>query len=151
MEDKMVKKITLDKGWILDFGPDADVHPEVAPQTTAPPVLVVIPTEVAADLGRMRNACECGGYRYFTTKAGRQAIRVLSGDGWKLNRFTGAGSRDWDDWSSRRRVDGAYSVANATSRGGGCWEELEIYRDSDRTAEQAAYADELAPALEGGE
>lgn len=146
-----MKVIKLDNGIIMDFGPDADVYPAVAPQTDAPPVLVIIPATVAVDLRRLRNQVECGGYTHFTTRKGRQAIRVLPGEGWTLSRYNGSGSRDWDDWGYRRRVDGAFSIAVATSRGGGQWEELEIYRESDRTAEQAAYADELAPALENGE
>lgn len=69
----------------------------------------------------------------YITKNGRNAIKICKGVGYKLSRQFGSGDKNWSNWGDRRLVGDAVvvSTAKSTSRGGGCWMELEIWRDEE--------------------
>lgn len=97
-------------------------------------VLAIIPHGISADLdgggGLYGDSVPCGGFTRRQTKAGREAIDVLPGQGYVLNLRDGAGDRKWNRWSQRRPVRSehgeVFAAAVSVSHGGGCWFELSI-------------------------
>lgn len=82
---------------------------------------------------------------FFVTKKGREAIHIYNGDTHKIRCRDGGGSRSWDGWELRRLSNAVFSEAKATSNGGGCWMEVEIWKSeiTPISAEEAEYRDEL--------
>lgn len=67
----------------------------------------------------------------YVTKNGRNAIKIIPGNTYKLSRMFGSGDCNWRNWENRRLVgeeNVVISTAKSTSRGGGCWQEVEIWR-----------------------
>lgn len=83
---------------------------------------------------------------FFTTKAGREAIRIRPGNSHNLKLYYGSCDRYWNNWDARRPVNASFAEAVATSRGGGCWAEVIIMQAgiSPITAEQAEYMEEIS-------
>ncbi|MDO8669960.1 MAG: hypothetical protein Q7O66_00835 [Dehalococcoidia bacterium] len=117
-------------------------------------VLVIVPASVdeprVEAWGRYTGGTyPVSGFERFTTRAGREAIRVQPGTGFTLRIYDGGGDRTWGDWADRqpwRSEHGdVFSIAVATSNGGGCWFEVGIWPTAGYlSAYEARIADELA-------
>lgn len=81
----------------------------------------------------------------FTTRKGREAILVKSGNSHILRYFADIADRSWGNWKNRRIVNALFSEAKATSNGGGCWLEVEIWEKSVNpvSAQEQNYMDEI--------
>ena len=69
----------------------------------------------------------------FTTKKGKDALRIKEGEKYLLDLSFGTGSRRWGNWSDRKMAyeennnDVLFSEAIPTSNGGGNWQECQIW------------------------
>jgi len=132
-----------DGGLIMDFGRDR-------------PLVVVSKDAVPRDWSEFFHRPEgtwnepqwftCSVHR-FTTRKGREAIKIVPGDTHRWRFATGGGSRTWDGWRRRHLVgEGVIlSAAVANSNGGGCWAEIEVIEADAQpmTAEQARLMEEV--------
>jgi len=116
-------------------------------------VLIIIPHGISAELdgggGLYNESVPCGGFTRRQTKAGREAIDVLPGQGYVLTLHDGSGDRRWNHWDQRRPVRSehgeVFTAAVSMSHGGGCWFEVTIVPAVGyESAYQASIADELA-------
>ena len=141
-----MKRVKLAAVEILDFGSEAEGNCHIGEEGELVS-LVVVPLGIMPerDYNGAFPVVDCGGYESFRTVKGRPAIRVLPGEGWTMSFQEREGDRYWWGWAERHRVGIAFSIASATTRGGGCWAELDIVPlGGAPTAEEAEMEEELA-------
>ena len=68
----------------------------------------------------------------FTTKAGREAIRLGVGHSHKVLISTFTGSRSFRGWSERKDPTAIFAHAVGISNGGGCWAEITLKEGSQK-------------------
>lgn len=94
---------------------------------------------------RLQKGVACNA-SFFTTKKGREAIKISSGNSHIFRYETASGSYGWRGWDKRRIANGLFSEAQPTSNGGGCWMEIEIWDASTQpvSVEQQGYIEEIS-------
>jgi hypothetical protein len=63
---------------------------------------------------------------FFTTKAGREAIKLDVGHSHRVLVATFDGSRSFRNWSDRKDSEAIFAHAVPISNGGGCWAEITL-------------------------
>jgi len=63
---------------------------------------------------------------FFTTKAGREAIRLGVGHSHKVLISTFSGSKSFRNWNERKDPTALFAHALGISNGGGCWAEITL-------------------------